>query len=345
MSSPVVFDWCSGTGQASQGFLDRGWKVYRFDIDRQFRRVPHTRIVDLRVVDWSEYPAPTVILFGTMCQKFCVPTISTHWNTDHTPKTKEAAHDWKFVQDGIASIERLNPAFWWMENPRAKLRRLMELWRPDIPRATTAYCGYGDTAQKVTDLWGRHPAEWTPRPVCKPNSPCHAPAPRSTSGQGSTQGKEDAAERGAWPYKLGYEMCLAVEKALAIEATPRIRDEPALRPGLSAVQSRLVGVDAHLRLPGGNLVLGTTRDAGPLAKGLGGEQVLPLAVGCDAVAEGNDAAGRDLELGPSHLGHLRELKVSLPSNTVGPVVQVAGLAVVGFRGPVRHSYGYTQGGR
>lgn len=207
----VVFDFCSGTGNPSHGFMERGWTVYRFDNNPVFAGVPDTTIADILRVDWSRYPKPKVVLFGPQCKRLGVPQISRNWHPDHTPKTPEAAEAWEFVKAGLRLIEDLNPDWWWMENPRAKLRKLMDIHYPVIPRVTVTYCSYGDTAQKPTDLWGRWPDEWRPRPKCGPGQRCHAPGPRGTAGPGSTQGKADSAERAAWPLALGRDIAEAVD--------------------------------------------------------------------------------------------------------------------------------------
>lgn len=346
-SGLVVYDFCSGTGQASQAFLDRGHTVYRFDIDRQFRRVPNTQIIDLFAVDFSKLPRADVILFGTPCQLYTTLLIGIHWNPDHTPKTKEAAEAWNFTNRGIRLVQSLQPRFWWMENPRAKLRRLMEIHHPEIPRATVTYCSYGDTAMKPTDFWGFWPEEWVPRTMCKPNQLCHAPAPRGSAGHGSTTGKDDAAERGAWPYKVGFEMCLAVEKALAIEATPRIRDEASLGARASPVQRSLVDVEAgHSLGPDSGVCAGAGKALDLGVVKLAGVQHEVLAASTVASAEANE----DL-----HLGHhvdlagrgVAERAVDSLALVAGPVAEAgvsegSHLATAGGAYQ-RHSTAYTRG--
>jgi hypothetical protein len=114
-----------------------------------------------------------------------------------------------------------------MENPRAKLRRLMELYEPAVPRVEVAYCRYergpdgGLPAMKPTDLWGVWPNGWKPRPMCQNRNPDHisAPAGSDTGTQGSGRG-DSSAERALWPYALGEDICVALERELGEAGRP-----------------------------------------------------------------------------------------------------------------------------
>jgi hypothetical protein len=120
---------------------------------------------------------PDVILASPPCEAFSVMTIGRNWTLDHEPKTEKAALAIELVRATMLTIGRLRPLYWVMENPRAKLRRLM----PDgIDRVTVTYCQYGEPYMKPTDLWGGFPPSWSPRPMCRPKSPCHASAARGS---------------------------------------------------------------------------------------------------------------------------------------------------------------------
>lgn len=73
-------------------------------------------------------------------------------------------------------IMALDPVYFVIENPRGLLRKMD--WMQRLPRETVTYCQYGDFRMKPTDLWGRFPATWTPRPMCKNGDPCHEASPR-----------------------------------------------------------------------------------------------------------------------------------------------------------------------
>lgn len=68
-------------------------------------------------------------------------------------------------------------------------------------RDTVAYCQYGDTRMKPTDIW--HNTHWRPRPMCKRSdkgSTCHEAAPRGS--KTGTQGIKGSRDRAIIPAEL-----------------------------------------------------------------------------------------------------------------------------------------------
>ena len=122
---------------------------------------------------------PDIIWASPPCTYFSVASIGHHWNKDNTPKTKEAILGVKIVQKTIDIINELQPAFWFIENPRGKLRKLDVVG--GFARATVTYCSYGDIRMKPTDIWTNFHF-WKPKPMCKNgNRECHhQPAPRGS---------------------------------------------------------------------------------------------------------------------------------------------------------------------
>lgn len=103
-------------------------------------------------------------------------------------------------------VARGKPAFFVIENPRAKLRKLPVV--ADLERRTVTYCQYGEERMKPTDLWGVFPPSLVLKGACKQGMPCHVAAPRgSTTG---TQGMS-SAESAKIPYELALAVCLAAE--------------------------------------------------------------------------------------------------------------------------------------
>ena len=143
------------------------------------------------------------------CTAFSVASIGHHWNKDHTPKTEKAELGVKIVQKTIDLINFLNPDFYFIENPRGKLRKLDVV--KGLNRATVCYCQYGDTKLKPTDIWTNHladwfnPKGWQPRPMCnyrQKNCNCHhEKAPRGSKTTG-TQGLKGNYERSIVPPEL-----------------------------------------------------------------------------------------------------------------------------------------------
>ena len=127
----------------------------------------------------------------------------------HTPKTEQAILGVKIVQKTIEIIKEIKPMFYFIENPRGKLRKLDIV--KDLPRKTVTYCSYGDMRMKPTDIWTN--LKWTPRELCKNgNRDCHhEPAPRGS--RTGTQGLKGSYERSQIPKDLFVELFGAMGSA------------------------------------------------------------------------------------------------------------------------------------
>jgi len=149
------------------------------------------------------------------CTYFSVASIGHHWNKDHTPKTEQAKLGVKIVQKTLDIIKFLEPRYFFIENPRGKLRKLDVV--KGIPRATVCYCKYGEDRMKPTDIWNNHlflnklnfenqysynEKGWKPREMCfNGNKNCHhQSAPRGS--QTGTQGLKGNYLRSIVPYEL-----------------------------------------------------------------------------------------------------------------------------------------------
>ena len=105
-------------------------------------------------------------------------------------------------------IAELDPTYWFIENPRGGMRKMM--FMRDKPIYTVTYCQYGDTRMKPTDLWTNHPDPKF-KPMCKNGAPCHVSAPRGS--KTGTQGLKGSKERSVIPDELCEhiaEICLEV---------------------------------------------------------------------------------------------------------------------------------------
>ena len=138
------------------------------------------------------------------CTYFSVASIGKHWNKDHTPKTLEAIVGCQIVRKTLEIIKFFKPDYFFIENPRGKLRKLE--FMQEFDRATITYCQYGDKRMKPTDIWTNNlysllnPNGWKPRKICKNGDSCHEAAPRGS--QTGTQGIKGNYERSKIPYEL-----------------------------------------------------------------------------------------------------------------------------------------------
>ncbi len=164
-----VVDLFSGLGGFSAAFLDRGWKVYRYDNDPQFERIPCTLLVDVMDMKPSDLPDADMILASPPCVHFSCAAAWRYWE-DGRPKP-EVQESVNLVNHALALIEAKAPRYWVLENPVGLLRKLLGL-----PAVTTYWAAWGMPYLKPTDLWGILPAlEW--------------PTPRKWEDMGKTHGK------------------------------------------------------------------------------------------------------------------------------------------------------------
>lgn len=205
-----VLDLFSGLGGWTQAFEARGHDVTTVDNHPDFGATIQEDVLSLSAEDLDMGRPYDTILASPPCEKFSVAQIGRNWTKDHQPKNDEAAHALHLVQHTVHLIHDLAPDYWFLENPRAKLRRLPGPHQ-DAQHVTVTWCQYGDWVMKPTDIWGKFPATLDWRPPCKNGAPCHVSAPRgSTTG---TQGRGTAATKAKLPFGLSWDVCLAVEQA------------------------------------------------------------------------------------------------------------------------------------
>jgi hypothetical protein len=173
-----------------------GIDYFGVDIDPQFK--PDLCIDIKKLTPRLLKLKPDIIWASPPCEHFSVSSIGRHWYKDNTPKTVEASDSAKLVIATLNLIKELNPLWFWIENPRGKLRKLPFMQVLPI-RHTITYCQYGDFRMKPTDIWTNNNI-WVPKPMCKNGDSCHVAAPRgSTTG---TQGKLSYEEKSKVPYQL-----------------------------------------------------------------------------------------------------------------------------------------------
>ena len=201
-----VLELFAGSRSFSKVAEELGHETYTTDYE-SFDKID--QVCDIRDFDTLElkdkFGKPDIIWASPPCTYFSVASIGHHWNKDHTPKTKEAIEGLNIVDHTLFLIKLLNPTYFYIENPRGKLRKLDVINKNrflSVPvRRTVWYCQYGDDRAKPTDIW-TNDFNWIPRNPCfNGNKKCHhQPAPRGS--RTGTQGKKNAYERSKVPYEL-----------------------------------------------------------------------------------------------------------------------------------------------
>lgn len=196
-----------GTKSFSKIAAKRGHTTFTVDNDPQFEA---DETCDIR--EWKPMANKVDVLWSSPpCQGFSVAAIGHNWTGGkgaYIPKSDTARLGIELVKWTRYLIGKIQPRWWFIENPRGVLRKLPLMG--GVRRVSVSYCQYGDSRMKPTDIWTNVPPEiWTPRPMCKNGDPCHEAAPRGS--KTGTQGLTGAAERGRIPPALFIEIFNALE--------------------------------------------------------------------------------------------------------------------------------------
>lgn len=200
MKKLKVLELFAGTRSIGKAFEERGHQVYSIEWDRQHNNIDW--YVDMNLVNAQDiiekFGQPDIIWASPPCEKFSVAAIGKHWiKGTNLPKTEDTKKALELLEHTIKLIKELNPKYFFIENPRGKMRKMDCL--QDLPRYTVTYCQYGDTRMKPTDLWTNHNNPKF-KPTCKNGDTCHVSAPRGS--RTGTQGMKGAKERSVIPKQL-----------------------------------------------------------------------------------------------------------------------------------------------
>lgn len=197
-----MLDLFAGTRSVSKAFEKRGWETYSVEWDRKFRDISlYADISKLSAEDIIELCGgrPDVIWASPDCSSYSVAAISHHrekLGETLRPRTEYAQFCDMTNKHVLDLIEELQPKYFFIENPRAGLRKMDFMREREgsfMTRYTVTYCQYGDFRMKPTDIWTNHPDPKFKKP-CNYGDPCHEKAPRGTRlGSQRLKGSEERA--------------------------------------------------------------------------------------------------------------------------------------------------------
>lgn len=183
-----VLDLFSGTGGWSDPWLACRHDVKRVELDPGLAErtgaiqhdVTDTAGLIERLGDWR----PDVLLASPPCNSFSTMTMGRMWTPDGEPKHPTAVLGRAAVEATLRLIVALDPDWFIIENPRARLRTLPML--AGLTRSTVWYCRFGEQRAKPTDLWHRlpwHLHQQLDDPIfrCHNGNADHLSAPRGSS--------------------------------------------------------------------------------------------------------------------------------------------------------------------
>lgn len=201
---PKMLDLFCGTKSMAKAFERAGWEVYTVDWENEFEPTLCCDVNTLTVEKIIELcdGVPDFVHMSPDCTSYSVAAIFHHRKKNDNTGELEAITDYaKFCDKTNAYIidlivNKLNPRFYTIENPRAAMRKMSFV--KDLPMYTTTYCQWGDTRMKPTDIWTNIPSPNFP--CCKNGDKCHESAPRGS--QTGTQGIKGAKDRSRIPDAL-----------------------------------------------------------------------------------------------------------------------------------------------
>ena len=200
-----VLELFAGTRSIGKAFEKAGHEVFSVEWDKNFKDIDlYADVGKLTKNDIVSLCGgiPDVIWASPDCTTFSIAGISHHRRKNVETGNLDAVSDYaKFCdevdQNVLRLIRELNPKFYFIENPRGGMRKM--IWIKDLPRYTVTYCQYGDKRMKPTDIWTNHPNPKF-KPMCKNGDSCHESAPRGS--RTGTQGLKGAKERSVIPAEL-----------------------------------------------------------------------------------------------------------------------------------------------
>jgi hypothetical protein len=222
MTEPrYCLDLFAGLKTFSRAFEESDdWEVISVDKREEFTvddgdttktvEVEHDYVCDIRALEAGDFEHEfDVVLASPPCPTYSMAAISDH-RPDDSENSADAVNADSLLRHLYNLIKELNPQWWWVENPRGKMRKLPPFYEPS---GTITLCQYErdhdrPRRMKPTDLWGKHPDSFEYH-SCSRGADCHVEAKRGSNT--GTQGLTTKATRSTLPRGLSEAILEAVE--------------------------------------------------------------------------------------------------------------------------------------
>ena len=215
-----VLELFAGTKSISRAFEKKGHSTYSVEWNKDFENI--TLYEDVNNLTAKQIiqlcnGTPDVIWASPDCTTYSIAGISHHRKKNLKTGNLDPISDYAKLCDKtnkhvLNLIRELNPKYYFIENPRGGLRKMV--FMKDIPRYTITYCQYGDIRMKPTDIWTNYPNP-NFKPMCKNGDNCHEKAPRGS--KTGTQGLKNSKERSKIPESFCNYIVQICEKSLLEE--------------------------------------------------------------------------------------------------------------------------------
>ena len=200
-----ILELFAGTRSICKAFEKNGHETYSIEWDKKFKNI--SLYADISKITKDDIinlcnGKPDVIWASPDCTTFSIAGISHHRIKNKENGNLDAVSYYakfcdKVDQHVLELIKELKPKYWFIENPRGGMRKMV--WMKNLPRYTITYCQYGDSRMKPTDIWTNYPNPNFKKP-CKNGDKCHVSAPRGS--RTGTQGLKNSVDRSKIPEEL-----------------------------------------------------------------------------------------------------------------------------------------------
>lgn len=200
-----ILELFCGTKCISSAFAKRGHETFTVDWEKSFEPSLCVDIGKLTVDDILTLcnGKPNVIWASPDCTSYSVAGIWRHRTVNDdgmlVPKSEYARFCDEVNRHVISLIREVSPDLWFIENPRAGMRKADFMNDLNKYRYTVTYCQYGDFRMKPTDIWTNHPNPDF-KQMCKCGDSCHVSSPRGS--YTGTQGIVKRIDRSRIPEQL-----------------------------------------------------------------------------------------------------------------------------------------------
>ena len=161
---PYLIEFFSGSKTVSKTAENTfNYKTFTIDIEEKFKPDLHADILQLGKNSIPGTGETFIIWASVPCTYFTILNIPNHWEKItyasrkyyYLPKTKEARNAIKLLEKTLYLIKKINPTYFFIENPRGALRHMPQM--RNIPIHTVSYHDYGLDYYKPTDIFTNCP--------------------------------------------------------------------------------------------------------------------------------------------------------------------------------------------